>query len=286
MVYYALLLPPFLMIAPIMIFGRKLVVFNPTTNQRRIIPREKKLAVEKHRAINIVFDPSKSDHYMIVCVLVYDKKEFRFKVYSSETGVWSETGVTFRKRGVRYYFERGVLWNGGFHWVSKSSGTLCFDLDNLCLRTVIPHPQNPSSEWCHICFFGESGRHLYFIGLDKSDATLIKVFSLKRDYSEWVVKHCIDIAPLITLYPSMVVDDYEPIYRERFHLDMPCFVVDEKEKETMPVISIEGKLIAYEINNMTVKEFAKVDFGDLSKGRALNYDWQAAYRHTETLACV
>nr|XP_027065361.1 F-box protein At5g07610-like [Coffea arabica] len=220
--------------------GRKLVVFNPTTNQRRIIPREKKLAVEKHRAINIIFDPSKSDHYMIVCVLVYDKKEFRFKVYSSETGVWSETGVTFRKRGVRYYFERGVLWNGGLHWVSKSSGTLCFDLDNLCLRPVIPHPQNPSSEWCHICFFGESGRHLYFIGLDKSDATLIKVFSLKRDYSEWVVKHCIDIAPLITLYPSMVVDDYEPIYRERFHLDMPCFVVDEKEKETMPVISIEG----------------------------------------------
>lgn len=37
---------------------------------------------------------------------------------------------------------------------------------------------------------------------------------------------------------------------------------------------------------MTVKEFAKVDFGDLSKGRALNYDWQAAYQHPETLACV
>ncbi|CDP16132.1 unnamed protein product [Coffea canephora] len=267
---------------------RRLLVYNPTTDEYRTIPREKS-AQDQSEGVNIVFDPSKSHHYILVSALVVneDEDEFRFTVYSSETGLWSETAAKFEHDGDRYYFEKGAYWNGDLHWVSVSSGTLCFDLDNKRLRPVIPHPSTPSVEWRDICYFGESGGDLYLIGLDKPQAMLWKVYSLKRDYSGWVVKYSIDVASLVTFYPSMVVE--EESNEKHFDLHMPCFVVDEKEKKAMPVILLRCKVISYDISDMTVEELAEIDSSHLEHAfsfRAPKYCLVDAVQHTETLACI
>lgn len=263
-------------------------MYNPTTGEHRTIPCERS-AQDQSEAVNIVFDPSKSDHYVLLSVLVVNEDEgggeFRFTVYSSETGLWSETAETFEHDGDQYYFEKGVFWNGNLHWISVSSGTLCFDLDNECLRPVIPLPAAPSVEWCDIYYFGESGDHLYLIGVDKPQTMLLKVFALKRDYSSWVVKYSIDVAPLVTLYPSMVVEESN---EKHFDLHMPCFVVDEKEKKAMPVMLLKHKVISYDINDMTVKELAEVDLSHLVDSFSFGAPrcLVDVVQHTETLACI
>ena len=78
---------------------------------------------------------------------------------------------------------------------------------------------------------------------------------------------------------------------KKFDLRMPCFVVDEKEKKATVVISLEGKINSYDINDKTVKELAEVDPSHLrelpSSFRASSkYIWLDAVQHIETLSCV
>lgn len=150
---------------------------------------------------------------------------------------------------------------------------------------MIPHPATPSVESCDICYFGESGGHLYLIGVDKPQTMLLKVFALKRDYSGWVFKYSIDVAPLVTLYPSMVVEESN---EKHFDLHMPCFVVDELEKKAMPVILLMHKAISYDINDMTVKELAEVDLSHLVHSFSFGTPrcLVDAVQNTGTLACI
>lgn len=53
---------------------RRLFVYNPTTGEYRTIPWERS-AQDQSEAFNIVFDPSKSDHYVLLSVLVVNEAE-------------------------------------------------------------------------------------------------------------------------------------------------------------------------------------------------------------------
>nr|XP_027072083.1 F-box protein At5g07610-like [Coffea arabica] len=281
--------------------AREFIVFNPTTNQHRVIPLVKpanKLSYV-HPYVNIAFDPSKSDHYKLVCAWGdSDRPKFRFLVYSSETGIWREMVKTLciveswsDKLSIftePYHFDRGVLWNGDLHWVCKTGDdTICFDLDNECVKPEMPDLPW-SNGWHEVCYFGESGGELYVIGLNNPQTLLFNVFSLKRDYSQWVVKSYIDLTPLVTLYPAMVDDRYDPADEKMCDFHMPYFLVDEANKKRRLVISLDGKVISYSIDDMTVKEIAEVEPGLLfcSLRDATKYRWSEGCQHVETLACV
>ena len=97
-------------------------IYNPTTNHYRLIPQPQ-IGAESRTitAVNIVFDPLKSDEYRLVCVLskavfhVREGKEY-FLVHSSEAGVWKEC-TDVNTEGIHYYHvNQGVYWNGALYW--------------------------------------------------------------------------------------------------------------------------------------------------------------------------
>ncbi|KAL3533233.1 hypothetical protein ACH5RR_006754 [Cinchona calisaya] len=266
------------------------IVYNPTTCQYRVIPQHKP-AKERYGfpIMNIAFNPLKSDHYKIVCVWEdLSENQFHFLVYSSKTRAWRDNSETVEMHGHPFYFERGVLWNGDLHWISEWWGTLCFDLDNECLRPEMPYLPTPTVHQKVVYFFGESGDNLYYIGLNEVRTMLFNVFALERDYSQWIVKYIVDLAPLTTMYPEMVAEMYDSSDVWRCPLDMPCFLVDEKEKKAMLVISGWGRVISYDIDNGSVKDLVEVKPFELFYPRrnVLKYRWTEVYQHIETLSCV
>ncbi|KAL3534957.1 hypothetical protein ACH5RR_003418 [Cinchona calisaya] len=153
-------------------------------------------------------------------------------------------------------FKNGVLWNGDLHWISDRQCTLCFDMEKECLKPITPSLPIPLRKW-DFRYFGESGWCLFVIEFKDLGGMFFDIFESARDYSNWVLKYHVDLAPLKTLYPSMVdEDDIQPCCNELYKVCIPCFLNDEKERKAKLGISVLRKIILYDINDMTVKEIA------------------------------
>ncbi|XP_027174710.1 F-box protein At5g07610-like [Coffea eugenioides] len=263
----------------------QLIVYNPTTCKHRVIPWfSGDYNMPIFRYANIAFDPSKSDHYKLVCFGLdrdSDCNNYRFLIYSSETGAWRVTEDAVGTLPVRYYYDRGVLWNGDFHWFGTNYCTLCFDVQKERLKPSTP--QIPASFGVRnkydIWYFGEAGGDLSVMCVNKLEAMLFDVFALKRDYSQWILKHRVDFAPLTRYYPKMKGPG--------FHT--PCLVVDEEGKKARIVISVEDKFLSYDIADMVVKELVEVGpvYAEVAGwGDSTWYRWYEAFQHVDTLASV
>ena len=153
------------------------------------------------------------------------------------------------------------------------------DLENECLSWGgLPISMGePLGFW----YIGEYGGHLYTIEANESQAGLFDVYELEKDYSQWVLKYSVDLAPLAILYPSLV--DERNSWCGIF---FSYFLVDDKDKKPRLLISNMSKVISYDIDCATVKELIEsVDvycsWSDLPK-----FSWDDAYPHFETFACV
>lgn len=273
------------------------VVYNPTTNQRTLIPGLREIVEDRllqTSIVNIAFDPSKPSHYKLVCILT-DKfeAEYRFIVYSSETGVWRVTATTLDIDIQHPYFDRGVLWNGDLHWATEWGYTLCFDLDNERLRLITPYLPPGYERDYEVCYFGNSGDQLCLMNRGRPQPMVFNVFTLKTDYPEWTLKCSIDISHLSTFYPTVIDEDNDP---QEFDFHMLHYLADEKEKNSMLVLSTHGFVISFDVDAMTVKELAEVDPKEVSYQwlepcryswrDAARYIWREAYPHFETFAYV
>lgn len=277
-------------------YAREFVVCNPTTRQHRLVPRlDFQEGGREFLALNIVFDPLKSEHYKLVCAWCEQEmitnnfgqlvpSDFHgFSVYASEKGSWrdSEDILEMEDLYLPNYFRNGVLWNGNFHWVSDFEYCLCFDPDKEFFNLTMP-----LARW-YFWSFGESGGCLYGIEINDPEAMLFDIFEMARDYSQWVLKCHVDLTPVTTLYPSMIDADCNPATDFRFNFHILYFLEDEKENRMRLLISLCGKIILYDINDKIVKELAEVvpkdtdgDWWDSC------FRWRDTYRHMETLATL
>ncbi|KAL3641773.1 hypothetical protein CASFOL_012588 [Castilleja foliolosa] len=207
--------------------GPKYYVFNPTTRKHIQLPD----VVFDHSRVSIrgmylAFDPSKSPHYKVVCVMrSFAERLHLFEVYSSETRSWRKGGDLFKAdfdcedgvhlNGANYEdgvywnganFEDGVYWNRAIHWVNisiKPQGSTCFtkpprepvyfSLDCDQTPKVFPKPPLQNKPYYkNDYYFGESCDHLHFIDAHRTSNKLV-VYEMKRDYSEWFVKYNVNV---------------------------------------------------------------------------------------------
>nr|XP_027067753.1 F-box protein At5g07610-like [Coffea arabica] len=281
--------------------SREFSVYNPSTSQHRLIP-QLNLLEKRHPfvALNIAFDPLKSDHYKLVCVwwgspAITDRFamgimniSYGFSIYESETGTWRDSGDIFEidYAPLHTFFRNGVLWNGCLHWITDWKAIVCFDLDKEDINFTLPSPP-ASMEHSGIWYFGESGGCMYFIDINNPGEMLFDVFELASGCSEWVLKHHLNLAPLTTLYPSMVDEEFDHSDDWRFRFRLTYFVEDENEKKVRLVISLLGKVILYDINDMVVKELAEVGPTDTDDDCRDNlYQWKDGYPVMKTLTYV
>ncbi|KAL3650401.1 hypothetical protein CASFOL_006804 [Castilleja foliolosa] len=179
--------------------GPKYYVCNPTTGIYIALPQVVfDNTNESICGMYLAFDPSKSPHYKVVCVLRCLRGWLRsFEVYSSETGTWRKGGELFTAN-VNFNYHGGVYWNGAIHWVkivTKPQECVYFSLD--CddqTPKVFPNPplQDDKSYQRSDYYFGESCDHLHFVDAHRELDEFI-VYEMKRDYSEWFVKFKVNV---------------------------------------------------------------------------------------------
>ncbi|KAK1421404.1 hypothetical protein QVD17_23712 [Tagetes erecta] len=81
--------------------------------------------------LRMAFDPSKSPHYKVVYASGVDQhygSSIHIKIYSSETGKWSECDARFNHKSFDN-FGLGIYWNDGLHWLASAKGDLNYKLD-------------------------------------------------------------------------------------------------------------------------------------------------------------
>uniref|UniRef100_A0A5B7BI65 F-box domain-containing protein n=1 Tax=Davidia involucrata TaxID=16924 RepID=A0A5B7BI65_DAVIN len=273
-------------------------IYNPTTNQSIKLPLSDRPEIAHIEALNLAFDPSKSPHYKVVCVWESIGSTYQFSTYTSETGLWRDSGESLISEPLddndncRHFFGKGVFWNGAIHWVSKSDPFVCFDVDRECFK---PMPTTPIPEGRlkrKIKYFGESGGHLYLIEDNGPRKKLLDVLEMEIDYSKWFVKYHVDLDAMFVAFPHMVPSVLDP-YTMTFHdFNILCLLQEEKEEKSRLLLSIRGKsspkVFSYDLSDMTVRELPVTiprHFHLNVKG-LWRCKWYYAYQYSETLACV
>ncbi|KAL3650399.1 hypothetical protein CASFOL_006802 [Castilleja foliolosa] len=193
--------------------GPKYYVYNPTTSKYITLPLPQ---VEIYRSrvsicgMYLAFDPSKSPHYRVVCVLRSRSDWLNmFEFYSSKTGSWRKGGVLV-KPAVNFDFENGVYWNGAIHWVNiitKPRECVYFSIDCNQTPKVFPNPplQDDKSYEISDYYFGESCDHLHFVDAHR-ELDEFNVYEMKRDYSEWFVKYKVSVSEIRRDYSEWFIN--------------------------------------------------------------------------------
>ncbi|KAK6121902.1 hypothetical protein DH2020_044352 [Rehmannia glutinosa] len=222
------------------------------------------------RGMILAFDPSKSPHYKVVCVLglgdVMD--QYKFEVYSSKTSSWRKYGEPFT---AEVNFQNGVYWNGSIHWISFSKTGKSFYLnpdDDARMPKVMPTPPRQDMISTDKYYFGESCDHLHFIGSIKTWKEIINVYEMRRDYSEWFVKYTVDLS-----FNSYYIGNSFPI----------CTLVrGKKDDDTFLILRTMRRIIRY---NLACGTFVIIDELDTIEHRA-RFRAEFSFQYIECLSSV
>ncbi|KAK6117856.1 hypothetical protein DH2020_048398 [Rehmannia glutinosa] len=212
-------------------------IFNPTTNKYSTIPQLDggHWIQDSVCGMILAFDPSKSPHYKVVCVLGLGDVmgQYKFEVYSSKTSSWRKYGEPFT---AEVNFQNGVYWNGSIHWISFSKTGKSFYLnpdDDARMPKVMPTPPRQDMISTDKYYFGESCDHLHFIGRIKTWKEIINVYEMMRDYSEWFVKYTVDLS-----FNSYYIGHSFPI----------CTLVrGKKDDDTFLILRTMRKILQYNL---------------------------------------
>ncbi|KAK9292584.1 hypothetical protein L1049_020558 [Liquidambar formosana] len=271
------------------VFDRRYYIYNPTTRQYTQLHNIRNCDRPQSAVmgVNLAFDPSKSPHYKVVCVLGFEdggdysiNSDCQIKIYSSETRLWKISGGVFSaNRNID--FNQGVFWNGALHWICCYHGpSLCFDVDQERLREI-PMPPIPEFFQSEIRYFGESRDHLHIVAIRGPRLKKFDVYEMRRDYSEWFVKYHVDLDSLTTSLPEMVVQSFinPPHYYE---FGILCLLRGETDEESYLVLHVPGKAIRYNLKDQSYEKLCDVE--DIDYDDRPRYRHSNAYRYVECLS--
>ncbi|XP_047321126.1 F-box protein At5g07610-like [Impatiens glandulifera] len=219
-------------------------VLNPTTMQFLTV-REPNLTHFGLVGLGLIFDPSKSIHYKLVCLWKSDI-DFQVEIYSSETKYWKVLHHCKSPLPSNYYnhltfYPAGIYWNDAIIWFPNGNGKsdcLIFDTQKEQVRTL---PNRESGlEFC----FGESGGHLYAVEWYRNFYTkAFRVYEMKEDLSGWLVTYTGDLSQIESGFRVLSLvwtnDDEKP----HLVLDLESQIVSsnlEEEEDDMKINEVSG----------------------------------------------
>ncbi|XP_071739063.1 F-box protein At5g07610-like [Rutidosis leptorrhynchoides] len=174
----------------------KIYVFNPTINQtiRIPVPGNEKTVL----GMSLAFDPLKSPHYKVICVFddfdfVSTTYKYQIDMYSSQTCTYKLSYNLTMTRRHKIMFETGVYWNNAIHWIDKFGFIVYFDLDRETTYEIkVPFALLDRDYNNYLCYIFDSRDQLLLVELYRPFITKFKIYQLKRDYSDWLVKYHVD----------------------------------------------------------------------------------------------
>ncbi|XP_062089216.1 F-box protein At5g07610 [Humulus lupulus] len=261
-------------------------VYNPTTKQYTTLPPlsfRRGTFTWTVRDIVLAFDPSKSPHYKVVCVMQCDNysdvgDEYRIEIYSSETGPWRPAKAQPSFSGLRPGTIRGVFCNGAVHWVNPWGTSLHFkvDEDQLC---QMPYPMHDNVDAVNedLRYVGESRDHLHAILYGNIVTHHLDVFEMERDCARWVFKFKVDLDEISNIFPEIIPVNICHPGIDYDSSSVLCFVRGELLEDSFLVLRIFGIVFRYDFKTRT---FCKLCVND-------NHSiWCENYQYIQSLACV
>ncbi|XP_047331400.1 F-box protein At5g07610-like [Impatiens glandulifera] len=215
-------------------------VLNPTTMQFLTV-REPNLTHFGLVGLGLIFDPSKSIHYKLVCLWKSDF-DFQVEIYPSETKYWKALHLCkspFPSNNYNHltFYPAGIYWNDAIIWFRHREGDcLIFDIQKEQARTLPPPNRERRLEFC----FGESGGHLYAVEWCRMYyyTKAFRVYEMKEDLSGWLIKYTGNLSPIESKFRVLSLvwtnDDDKPY----LVLDLEFQIVSSNLKEEEDDIKI------------------------------------------------
>ncbi|XP_071707835.1 F-box protein At5g07610-like [Rutidosis leptorrhynchoides] len=187
-------------------------VFNPTINQLTMVPGSGKFDL----GMSLAFDPLKSPYYKIIYVSSFlrgdssrdnDGYHYQIHMYSSQTHTCKLSYKhRIARRNSNVDFKSAVYWNNAIHWIDRFGFIVYFDLD----QEMIYEIKTPAFACFDLkdilkyrSYIFESRVELLLVEIYCPLITKFKIYELKRDYSEWLVKYHVDLEEFDgTLFPE------------------------------------------------------------------------------------
>ena len=144
---------------------RKYYIYNRTNKQFTTLPQFHVRAVRPVLGINLAFDPSKSQHYKVVCVRSCESPhgQHQIEMYSSvAAGSWRLAGVPFTAHW-KMSFHNRVYWNGAIHWISQRGSSLYLDVNKEMVQEMPMPPFPDEYDERRVRYLGESSGYLLLI---------------------------------------------------------------------------------------------------------------------------
>ncbi|XP_059669334.1 F-box protein At5g07610-like [Cornus florida] len=255
-------------------------VYNPTTKQFITLPEPGQGVQRNIDCLSLAFDPSKSTD------LVY-RECFQIEIYSSETRRWRKSVELFNAGYAQ--FDNGVYWNGAINWISSWGYWWYFNIDHDRLGTMPMQPHCDERFKRPFRYFGKSHDHLHLVEI--YFMTQFDVYEMKRDYSEWFVKYRVDLEGVVSAFPEMILNHFDPLDLESYAFSILSLVRGERDEESFLVLHTPGKVLRYNIADKTFKKLCDVGphccFAEnLEVKSSLRYAWFDAFQYIESLLCV
>lgn len=277
-------------------FNRNFYVYNPTTNQKTLLPR-----VIDHVAISLAFDPSKSPHYKVFCLRKSSISSvssvspvsdlYHIEVYTSNEGPWRRL-VSVPSFALPQTVNT-VFWNGAVHWFwfgPNSRVCLSFDIETEEIKTLpLPFLDHQDDEEDPpdvgtLRFIEESRGNLYFIEVNDLSSPDLSVYEMNRTGSTWFLKYHVDLEPLAAAFPEMIGTEYYT-NRKIYSFSVIGFVKGETDAESSYIVlHIPNKAVKYYFISKTFKKLCSFETSD--DGGENFYGFRRSFQFIESLANV
>ncbi|XP_026430347.1 F-box protein At5g07610-like [Papaver somniferum] len=257
---------------------RTYYIFNPFTNQYRVLPRSRMriCGFPYLRNVSLAFDPLKSPYYKVICFWSNRDSKYRIEIYDSETSSWRLSGFDSCSLPAKAFrWTHCIFWNGSLYWCDFQGFICYFDIDQ-GLDGAVPLPSSAHTNHDTKTFdIAEFRGHFYLIEKDHGRFTF-NIFELDSANC-WNVKGAVDVR--LNPYAG---SPYSSIIRG-LNTDFIIFITErEEENESTRVVLLtkDRSVVTYDLKGMS---FEKIH--DLSAGQQLNITVRF-HQYIESLACV
>ncbi|KAK6156588.1 hypothetical protein DH2020_010836 [Rehmannia glutinosa] len=247
-------------------FGYKdYYIFNPTTLKFRNLWLRKAFV-----GLCLVFDPSRSPHYRVLCLVPCENSSSRLLVYDSETHKWKDSVESYTRR---QKFCGGIYWNDDVYFYKSRHMSRCYSFKNEKICALDDPPlviRSPGAMKYHIM---ESNGHLHSVSLYlKPINKYLYVYEMSDVDFSWCRKYRVDLNPISATFGG--------------NIRLLGMIRGDREEDSILLFHVTGKIMVYRF----VAEVFEVLVDFRSEGYfregLLQFEFKNAHQFIESLAPV
>ncbi|XP_026414189.1 F-box protein At5g07610-like [Papaver somniferum] len=207
----------------------------------------RKYSYRSYFSVSLAFNPIKSRHYKVICMLKNAKDDYDIQIYSSGTCSWK---VIKHSHSLPNICGSGVFWNGFFIWHNVGNSLVYFNVEKqIFAEEQMPGCLLPKSSKTSL-YFGECKGHLYYVELSKHPVYLEPTILIYEQHCStgWRAVYNIDIRRLRVLCLKKI--EYNFLKNEVKVLLIDGEEAEEEYDSPKLVLQIRDKVLSFDLGDL------------------------------------